>query len=99
VSYEVSTRLCAHPVLSSDCFGARKSLHIKPVAPGEAHGYKETEGSYLNGRGPKRLGGGRSGGLDGCVAGSYTARRVFVSVLLCVIIVYIIVIWYILCIL
>jgi len=50
----------------------------------------------VNGRGSKRLGGGRSGGLDVCVAGSHTARRVFVSVLLCVIIVYIIVIWYIL---
>jgi len=36
----------------------------------------------VNGRGSKRLGGGRPGGLDGCVAGSYTARRVFVSVLL-----------------
>jgi len=38
VPYEVSTRLCAQPGLTSECFGARESLDIRPVAPVEALG-------------------------------------------------------------
>jgi len=35
VPYEVSTRLCAQTGLASEYVGARKSLHIRPVAPGD----------------------------------------------------------------
>jgi len=38
----------------------------------------------VNGRGPKRLGGGRSGDLDGCIAGSYTARECIIVCYYCV---------------
>jgi len=45
VPYEVSTRLCTQPGLASECFGAKKSLHIRPVTPGDTG--RHTEGSSL----------------------------------------------------
>ena len=56
-------------------FGVKESLDGRPAAP---VGKESETGADMDGRGPKQLGGGRPGG--GCVAGSHTARLVYVSV-------------------
>ena len=73
-------RLCAQPGLASGCFGAKDSLGGRPVTPVEAVGAESETGVDVNGRGPEQVGGGRSGGPGGCVAGSHTAWCVVVSV-------------------